>query len=98
MKNCGTPRWPVRSTISKAAVSSSVTSTSSYSMPFAPSSALALAQYGHHSIEYICTRAIATSARSLFAKPLRHGYSRIQTQYEHAASENCYRGAGRGTA
>ena len=31
-------------------------------MPFAPSSALALAQYGHHSIEYICTRAIVTSA------------------------------------
>ena len=65
MKNCGTPRWPVRSTISSAAGSSSVTSTSSYSIPLAPRSALALAQYGHHSIEYICTRAIVTSAVAL---------------------------------
>ena len=45
-----------------ALASSSVTSTSSYSMPLAPSSALALAQYGHHSIEYISTRAIGTSS------------------------------------
>ena len=62
MKNCGTPRWPVRSIISSAASSSWVTSISSYSMPLAPSSALAFAQYGHHSIEYICTRAIVASA------------------------------------
>lgn len=40
------------SIISAAASSSSVTSTSSYSTPLASSSALALAQYGHHSMLY----------------------------------------------
>ena len=50
--------------LDRGLASSSVTSTSSYSMPLAPSSALALAQYGHHSIEYICTRAIVASAPS----------------------------------
>ena len=49
--------------------SSSVTSITSYSMPLAPSSALAFAQYGHHSIEYICTRAIVASAFACVLTP-----------------------------
>jgi hypothetical protein len=46
----------------------------------APSSALALAQYGHHSIEYICTRAIVTSAVVRSDSLFSLGYSRSQTR------------------